>query len=170
MQPLCMMAIYTLVFGLIFKGATKGSKISTDYALGIFLSLTIFQMLADVVNTAPSTVLGQPNLVKKVVFPLEILPLSRWALHSYQFAICLILTLIGVVAIGQGLSLQSLWFFVALLPLLPLAFGVALLFFVAGAFSSVITANGRAFQLALMYASVGILHTKHDPRDTLGFT
>ena len=154
-QPLTMMAIYTVVFGLIFKGSYKGieNQSTLDYALGIFLSLTIFQMLADVVNTSPSTILGQPNLVKKVVFPLEILPVSNIAVALYQFGISLILTLIGVVTIGQGLSLHALLFVVALLPLIPLALGVALLFSSLGVFLRDLQQLAAPLSMILMYAS-----------------
>lgn len=154
-QPLTMMAIYTVVFGLIFKGSYKGveNQSTIDYALGIFLSLTIFQMLADVVNSAPSVVLSQPNLVKKVVFPLEILPVSNIAVALYQFGISLALTLLGVVTIGQGLSLHSLLFLVALLPLIPLCLGVALLFSALGVFLRDLQQLVAPLSMVLMYAS-----------------
>lgn len=154
-QPLSMMVIYTVVFGLIFKGSYQGveNQSTLDYALGIFLSLTIFQMLADVVNSSPAAVLGQPNLVKKVVFPLEILPVSNLAVALYQFGISLILTLIGVVTIGQGLSLHSLLFIVALLPLIPLALGVSLLFSSLGVFLRDLQQLAGPLSMILMYSS-----------------
>jgi lipopolysaccharide transport system permease protein len=154
-QPLCMMAIYTVVFGLIFKGSYLGvgNQSTMDYALGIFLSLTIYQMLADVINISPSAILTQPNLVKKVVFPLEIIPMSQLVVALYQFGISLILTLIGVVTIGQGLSLHSLLFFVVLLPLVPLALGIALLFSSLGVFLRDLQQLASPLSLVLMYAS-----------------
>jgi lipopolysaccharide transport system permease protein len=167
-QPLCMMAIYTVVFGLIFKGSYQGAdnQSTLDYALGIFLSLTIYQMLADVINVAPSTVLNQPNLVKKVVFPLEILPVSQLAVALYQFAVSLILTLIGVLTIGQGLSLHSLLFVVALLPLIPLALGIALLFSSLGVFLRDLQQLASPLSMVLMYASAVFYSAQMVP-DTL---
>lgn len=150
-----MMVIYTVVFGLIFKGSYEGAdnQSTLDYALGIFLSLTIYQMLADVINISPSAILTQPNLVKKVVFPLEIIPMSQLVVAFYQFGISLILTLIGVVTIGQGLSLHSLLFFVVLLPLVPLALGIALLFSSLGIFLRDLQQLASPLSLVLMYAS-----------------
>lgn len=149
------MVIYTVVFGLIFKGSYEGAdnQSTLDYALGIFLSLTIYQMLADVINISPSAILTQPNLVKKVVFPLEIIPMSQLVVAFYQFGISLILTLIGVVTIGQGLSLHSLLFFVVLLPLVPLALGIALLFSSLGIFLRDLQQLASPLSLVLMYAS-----------------
>lgn len=149
------MIIYTVVFGLIFKGSYQGieNQSTLDYALGIFLSLTIYQTLAEVANSSPSAVVNQPNLVKKVVFPLEILPVSQLAVALYQFVVSLILTLIGVVTIGQGLSPHSLLFFVALLPLIPLALGTALLFSSIGVFLRDLEQLAGPLSLVLMYAS-----------------
>jgi len=48
LNPLLMMSIYTIVFGLIFKGHYSGIEGQTtiDYALGVFLSITIFQTIS----------------------------------------------------------------------------------------------------------------------------
>ena len=150
-----MMVIYTVVFGLIFRGSYQGVENQTtlDYALGIFLSLTIYQMLAEIISSTPAAVLSQPNLVKKVVFPLEILPVSQLAVALYQFGISLGLTLIGVVTIGQGLSLHSLLFIVTLLPLILLALGLALLFSSLGVFLRDLQQLAGPLSMVLMYAS-----------------
>ena len=154
-QPILMMIIYTVVFGLIFKGGYKGieDQSTLDYALGIFLSLSIYHLIAEIVGMSPSTILSQPNLVKKVVFPLEILPVTNLAVALHQFGISLILTLIGVLTIGQGLSLQALLFLVALAPLIPLALGIAFLFSALGVFLRDLQQVAGPFSLVLMYAS-----------------
>ncbi|MEY4489950.1 MAG: hypothetical protein RIQ79_2458 [Verrucomicrobiota bacterium] len=155
LQPLLMMGIYTVVFGLIFKGHYAGAKNQStmDYALGVFLSITIFQTLAEVIGSSTGSVLGQPNLVKKVVFPLEILPIASTAAALYQFGISLLLVLIGVATIGEGLSLHSLLFFVTILPLLPLALGLALFLSSLGVFLRDIQYATGPFCLVLMYSS-----------------
>lgn len=149
------MAIYTVVFGLIFKGSYQGVENQTtlDYALGIFLSLTTFQMLADVICSSPMAVLGQPSFVKKVVFPLEILPISNIAVSLYQFGISLMLTLVGVVTIGQGLSIHALLFIVALLPLIPLSLGIALIFSSLGVFFRDLQQLVSPLSMIIMYSS-----------------
>jgi len=73
--PLLMLAVYTFVFGEIFKsrwGADGGSK--SEFALLLFLGLIVFNLFAECVNRAPSLMVSNVNYVKKVVFPLEILP------------------------------------------------------------------------------------------------
>jgi lipopolysaccharide transport system permease protein len=75
--PLAMMVIYTFVFSVVLKtrwGDT--TNVSTiDYALNLFAGLIPFSIFAEVINQSPSLILINPNYVKKVVFPLEILPI-----------------------------------------------------------------------------------------------
>lgn len=74
-NPLFMLAVYTFVFSVVFKarwGGGSGSK--TEFALLLFAGLIVFSLFAECVNRAPSLILSNVNYVKKVVFPLEILP------------------------------------------------------------------------------------------------
>ena len=150
-----MIGIYTIVFGLIFKGRYKGveDQSTMDYALGIFLSITIFQTIAEVISSSVNAVISQPNLVKKVVFPLEILPLANLGAAFYQFGISLLLVLIGVATVGQGFTLHSLLFLITLLPVIPIALGTALLLSALGVFLRDIQHAAGPLCMVLMYAS-----------------
>ena len=74
-HPLVMLAIYTFVFSVVFRarwpGMADGS--TTDFALLLFVGMILHGLFAECVNRAPSLILANPNYVKKVVFPLEIL-------------------------------------------------------------------------------------------------
>lgn len=74
-NPLFMLAVYTFVFSVVFQarwGGGSGSK--TEFALVLFAGLMMFNLFADCINRAPGLILANVNYVKKVVFPLEILP------------------------------------------------------------------------------------------------
>lgn len=74
-NPLFMLAVFTFVFSVIFQarwGGGSGSK--TEFALVLFAGLLVFNLFAECINRAPSLILSNVNYVKKVVFPLEILP------------------------------------------------------------------------------------------------
>lgn len=71
--PLLAVAVYTLVFGLILKQRWPGRE-GIEYPLLVWTGLALFNALAEILQRAPSVILAQPNLVKKVVFPLEVLP------------------------------------------------------------------------------------------------
>lgn len=73
LQPLLMLSVYTLVFSGIFKARWPGAETTGDFALMLFAGLVPFTMLSEVLITAPGIVVGQPNYVKKIVFPLPVL-------------------------------------------------------------------------------------------------
>jgi lipopolysaccharide transport system permease protein len=74
-QPILMLAIYTFVFSIVFKARwNAGSDSKTEFALVLFSGLIVFNLFSDCIARSPTLILSQANYVKKVVFPLEILP------------------------------------------------------------------------------------------------
>ena len=74
-NPVVMLAVYTFVFSIVFKARwTGGSESRTEFALILFAGLIIFNLFAECFNRSPGLILANVNYVKKVVFPLEILP------------------------------------------------------------------------------------------------
>jgi lipopolysaccharide transport system permease protein len=78
-QPLIMLCVYTFVFSVIFKArwGVESDEGKAAFALALFMGLITFSIFSEAANSAPSLVLGNVNYVKKVVFPLEILPFVR---------------------------------------------------------------------------------------------
>lgn len=78
-QPLIMLGVYTFVFSVIFKArwGIESHEGKAAFALALFMGLITFSIFSEVANSAPSLVLGNANYVKKVVFPLEILPFVK---------------------------------------------------------------------------------------------
>jgi lipopolysaccharide transport system permease protein len=74
-NPLLMLAVYTFVFSVVFHAKWgEGSSSKTEFALLLFAGLMIFSLFAECINRAPGIILSNVNYVKKVVYPLEILP------------------------------------------------------------------------------------------------
>jgi lipopolysaccharide transport system permease protein len=75
--PAILILTYTLVFGMVFKVRVPFARASessnAEFGLFLFSGLLIFTVFADVVSRSTSLVVSKPNLVKRVVFPLEIL-------------------------------------------------------------------------------------------------
>ena len=75
-NPLFMLVIYTFVFSVVFKARwSSGSESKTEFALVLFAGLMVFNLFAECLNRAPGLILANVNYVKKVIYPLEILPL-----------------------------------------------------------------------------------------------
>lgn len=122
-----MLGVYTFVFGVVFRGGwphPRANATIADFALAMFSGQIAFNLVAEPLGRASSLVTSSPNLVKKVIFPLEILPISAVATAMVHAGIALLILLIG-----SGVVYQSVpWTFIlapfALVPLALLALGL----------------------------------------------
>lgn len=74
-NPIFMLAVYTFVFSIVFQARWSTTSTSkAEFALILFAGLLIFNLFAECITKAPTLVLSNVSYVKKVVFPLEILP------------------------------------------------------------------------------------------------
>lgn len=73
-QPLFLLCVYTLAFGLIVGVRRQQGGDAFEYGVFLFIGLIIYNAFSECIVRAPTLILAQPNFVKKVVFPLYILP------------------------------------------------------------------------------------------------
>lgn len=77
LNPLLMLAIYTLVFGVIFKSRWNAQTTNQfQFAMVLFAGLNINAFFSECANRATTLIVDNPNFVKRVVFPLETLTWS----------------------------------------------------------------------------------------------
>ena len=76
LNPLAMLAVYTFVFSQIFKArwGNLDNEGPLGFAINLFAGLIVFNMIAECLTKAPGLIVANPNYVKKVIFPLEVLP------------------------------------------------------------------------------------------------
>lgn len=96
LTPLLMLGVFTFVFSVIFQARWEiaGSETHTGVALIIFTGMIAFNVFSECANSAPHLILNNRNYVKKVVFPLEILPasvLGSSLVHSF-FSLAVVIT------------------------------------------------------------------------------
>lgn len=154
--PLVLLAVYTLVFSGVFNAQWTDARSSgkAGFALILFAGLIVFTFVADCLNRAPTLILTHANYVKKVVFPLEILPLAVTIgalFHAFISILALILTgmLIGEVTTPSGLF----WVPLILLPIIVYVLGISWVLASLGVF---VRDVGQAIGLVttvLMFAS-----------------
>ena len=101
-NPLLMLGVYTFVFSTVFKARwAGGSDSKTEFALLLFAGMLVFGIFSECVNRAPSLILSNPNYVKKVVFPLEILPIVSLGAALFHLLVSLLVwVLFYLVAFG----------------------------------------------------------------------
>ncbi len=100
-NPLGHMILYTFVFSMVLKVRFGDDPSTSSFALYLMAGLLPWSALAEAVSRASKLILESPNLVKRVVFPLEVLPftLAVSALLSEVVAFALLL---GAIVLFTG--------------------------------------------------------------------
>lgn len=128
-HPLMMLAVYTFVFGIIFKsrwGIESLDENRAAFPLIMFCGMALFNLFSESVNSCSNLIVAHTGFVKKVIFPLEILPLCT-VFSSFFFGIAwFLLLLLGEIVFLDTLSWTLLLFPVTLISLLLLTSGVSL--------------------------------------------
>jgi lipopolysaccharide transport system permease protein len=130
-QPLMMLCVYTFVFSVVFKARwgeyAENSK--GAFAMIIFCGMACFSVFSESVTLSSGIICSNANYVKKVVFPLVLLPLSQVLSSFLSGTVWLVLLLAGTVLIYGGISWSILCLPLLLIPFFMLTLGVA--FFVS---------------------------------------
>jgi lipopolysaccharide transport system permease protein len=130
LNPLLMLCVYTFVFSVVFKARwgvspEGGEESRAMFAIVLFIGMIVHGVFAEILNCAPGLITGNVNYVKKVVFPLEILPVVSASVALFHSLASLVVWLLAyVVFIGMP-HWSVLLFPVVMLPLLLLALGIA---------------------------------------------
>lgn len=97
LSPLIMLALFTFVFGYIFQGrfTTSVTESPGDYAIALFIGLSLYNMVAAALTGSPSILLANSVYVKTLSFPIEILSVSQLVNLLVNLAISLGLCLLG---------------------------------------------------------------------------
>lgn len=95
-NPLFMLSVYTFVFSVVFNARWPGlSSSKIEFALVLFSGLIIFNFFSECIGRAPAIIVSNGNFVKKVVFPVEILPLVLVITSLFHFCISFIVMLVA---------------------------------------------------------------------------
>jgi lipopolysaccharide transport system permease protein len=126
-QPLLMLAVYTFVFSVVLKTTWRGEMAgeTTSFAIILFSGLIVHGLFAECVNQAPTLILNNTNLVKRVVFPLEILPVVTIGVTLFNLIISLLILFGAMLLSGLHFQITSFYLPLVLFPLVMITLGVA---------------------------------------------
>lgn len=120
-NPLMQIMVYALVFQVILKSDIP------NYTVYLCCGLIPWQYFSAVVVRGAAIVIDNANVIKKVYFPREILPISLVASEGINFMIATVIILAFLIFGGVGLTFNALWYFVILILQFIVSIGVALL-------------------------------------------
>ena len=137
-NPILILAIYTFVFGFVFKVRLDQSSSSENdqfsFALLLFSGLIVYNIFSDCLSRSPGLVLANINYVKKIIFPLDILPWVNLGATLFHAAISLLVFLIALLLIKHSIYWTVIWIPVILTPFLLLTLGISWFLAATGVF------------------------------------
>lgn len=125
-NPVFMLIVYTFVFSVVFKARWMGGSDSkVEFALVLFTGLLVFNLFSEVINRAPSLIINNANYVKKIIFPLEILPIVAFGAATFHMLVSLIVWLIFFLFFFNPPAWTALQLPLVLTPLTLMTLGLA---------------------------------------------
>lgn len=118
-NPLLQIAVYAFVFQIIMRSNIE------NYAVYLCCALVPWQYFSSVVLRGAATIIDNGNIIKKVYFPREILPISIVTSEGINFLISTIIILGFVIISGIGLSVNIFWYFLIVIIQYIISLGIS---------------------------------------------
>lgn len=166
LSPFLMLGVYTVAFGYVLKARWPGAGEGTaDFALLLFIGLIVHGFFAECMTRAPALVAGNPNLVKKIVFPLEVLPWTLVLSAMFHALANAVVFAVLVLALRGELHATLALLPLVLVPLALVALGVASLVSCLSVFLRDIGQVVGVFSTALLFLSSAIVPVETLPAE-----
>lgn len=127
-NPLLLLLVYTFVFSVVFKARWHGASDNTsraEFAVILFVGMMVHGVFAECVNRAPTLILNNVTYVKKVVFPLQILPVVAMGAALFHLVVSFAVLLLAEFFIVGSVPWTVIFLPLVLLPLILATVGVA---------------------------------------------
>ena len=126
LNPLAMLVIYTFVFSVVLQARWPQGSEGThgEFALALFAGLIPFNCLSEALQAAPNVISINRTYIRKMAFPLEILPLANLGTVLIQSLCSLVILLAGTWLVQGHIPLTALVLPIIYLPLLLVCMGL----------------------------------------------
>ena len=154
-NPILMLVVYTFVFSVVFKArwGTGAEESQANFAIVLFAGMIVHGLFAEVLNRAPGMILSNVNYVKKVIFPLEILPAIGLCAALFHTLVSLCVLLVAVLLLNGSLAWTTIFFPLVILPLLVATLGIAWFLASLGVFVRDVGQTVGVFTTVMMFIS-----------------
>lgn len=152
-NPVFMLAVYTFVFSVAFKArwGMGGDESRTQFAVVLFVGMIVHGLFAEVLNRAPSLIVHNVNYVKKVVFPLEVLPVVSLGAALFHTFISLGVLILAFAAFNGYVHWTALLAPLIFVPLVVLVLGLAWMLASLGVFMRDVAQTISVVTMVMMF-------------------
>ncbi|WP_158939960.1 ABC transporter permease [Burkholderia sp. S171] len=154
-NPILLLVVYTVIFGVIFKSRWGGSQITNkgDFAIIIFAGMIVHGLFAECFTRSPGLIAGNPNYVKKVLFPLEVLPWISMGSALFHTCVSWVVLLIAQVVLRHALPWTAILFPIIMFPLVLGTMGCSWFLAATGVYLRDVTQITGIITTVLMFLS-----------------
>lgn len=152
-NPLLMLLVYTFVFTTVFHSRWGGgaSTGKVDFAIVLFIGMIVYALFAENVNRAPVLIVSNVNYVKRVVFPLEVLPVIGVGASIFHCLISLLVWLLAYLVLVGIPHMTALLFPLVILPFIVGILGISWFLASLGVFLRDVAQTTGIITTALMF-------------------
>jgi lipopolysaccharide transport system permease protein len=134
LQPLMMLAVYSFVFTSVFNTRWGEAGVSKDFVVMLYCGLIVHAFFSETLSRSHSAVSSNQSYVKKVVFPLEILPFIHLVSAVFNLLIGLLLICVYLLIQNHAIPLTAIYVLLVLVPLIIITAGFAWILAAVGVF------------------------------------
>ena len=126
-NPLFLLVIYTFVFSVVFKARWGAGPVESksEFAILLFVGMTVHALFAETLSRAPGLILNNVSYVKKIVFPLEILPAVAICAALFHALVSVFVLAVVFIVLNGYLQWTAIFLPLVLLPMMVLTLGIA---------------------------------------------
>jgi len=126
-NPLLLLMLYTFVFSVVFKARWGGdlTESKSQFAILLFVGMIVHTLFAETLNRAPSLILSNVSYVKKIVFPLEVLPVVALGTSLFHAFVSVVVLICAIFIVNGHLQWTIIFLPLIFLPLVILILGIS---------------------------------------------
>lgn len=164
LSPFLLLMVYTFAFGTVMGGRWPQIDAGQSrYSIILFAGMIVHGFMAECINRAPVLIVGNPNFVKRVIFPLEILPWPMVLSALFH----MLMNIIVFIALRLVMDHAFTWTIVLLpivvVPLIVLTLGLSWFLAAAGVYMRDISQVTGVLTMALLFLSSAMMPLKSVP-------
>jgi lipopolysaccharide transport system permease protein len=155
-NPVFMLVVYTFVFSEIFKSRWSGAgadESKTQFAIVLFVGMIVLNLFSEVLNRSPSLILQNVNYVKKVIFPIEVLPIVAMGAALFHNLVSIAVLLVAFILFNGYLHWTVIFMPLVMIPLILVTLGISWVLAATGVFLRDIGQTIGVFTTVLMFLS-----------------
>lgn len=153
-SPFLMLLVYTLAFGTVMKAKwPQAQDGSSHYSLILFVGLIVHGFFAECLTRAPLLITSNPNFVKKIIFPLELMPWPMVVSALFHAVMNVVVFIVLRLVIDHTFTWQIILLPLIMMPLVIFTLGLSWFLAAAGVYLRDISQVTGVLATAMLFLS-----------------